>query len=84
MVSKSTGIITTVAGTGSDGYNGDGGQATSHWLNFPRGVALDTSGNIYIADTSNHRIRMITKNTGIITTVAVITMHLSATEGQPH
>jgi trimeric autotransporter adhesin len=72
MVTKSTGIITTVAGDGSHGYSGegDGVLATSARLNFPQGVAIDASGNIYIADTRNHRIRMVTKSTGIITTVA--------------
>ena len=72
MVTKSTGVITTVAGDGSYGYSGegDGGLATSARLHNPRGIAIDASGNIYIADTSNHRIRMVTKSTGIITTVA--------------
>jgi trimeric autotransporter adhesin len=70
MVTKSTGIISTVAGTGSYGYSGDGGQATSAALNSPYGVAVDASGNIYIADTYNYRIRIVTKSTGIISTVA--------------
>ena len=58
MVMKSTGIISTVAGTGSYGYSGDGGLATSALLHNPRGVAIDESGNIYIADAGNNRIRM--------------------------
>ena len=70
MVTKSTGIITTVAGNGLYGYNGDGGQAMQAQLSSPQGVAVDASGNIYIADTENHRIRMVTKSTGIISTVA--------------
>jgi trimeric autotransporter adhesin len=70
MVTKSTGIISTVAGSGSSGSSGDGGQATSATLNSPYGVAVDASGNIYIADSSNNRIRMVTKSTGIISTVA--------------
>ena len=53
-------IITTIAGTGSDGYSGDGGAATSAQLNNPAGVALDSSGNVYIADYSNNRIRKLT------------------------
>jgi trimeric autotransporter adhesin len=70
MVTKSTGIITTVAGSGLEGYSGDGGLATSAGLYYPKGVAIDASGNIYIADTDNNRIRMVTKTTGIISTVA--------------
>lgn len=62
------GIITTVAGTGVQGFAGDGGSATSAMLDSPSGVAVDGSGNIYIADSRNHRIRVV-KN-GVITTVA--------------
>jgi NHL repeat len=69
-VSRSTGIITTVAGNGTEGYIGDGGPATSATLNHSNGVALDESGNIYIADSANHRIRMMTKSIGIISTLA--------------
>ncbi len=63
------GIITTYAGTGVAGYSGDGGQATLAKLNLPWGVFLDKSGNLYIADRSNDRVRKI-DNTGIISTVA--------------
>jgi trimeric autotransporter adhesin len=70
MVTKSTGKVTALAGNGTSGYSGDGGLATLAVLNKPYGVAVDTAGNIYIADTYNHCIRMITKSTGIITTVA--------------
>ena len=66
---SATGIITTVAGNGSPGYSGDGGPATSAQLNQPAGVAVDASGNLYIADSSNNRIRKVSA-TGIITTVA--------------
>ena len=59
MVTKSTGIITTVAGDGTDGYKGDGGLATSAGLSYPQGVAVDTSGYIYIADGSNYRVRLV-------------------------
>ena len=55
-VTMITGIITTVAGTGDRGYGGDEGQAISAKLNGPRGASLDTSENIFIADTRNHRI----------------------------
>jgi trimeric autotransporter adhesin len=70
MVTKSNGIISTVVGNGTEGYSGDGGPATSARLNQPNGVALDASGNIYIADSANHCIRMVTKTTGIITILA--------------
>jgi sugar lactone lactonase YvrE len=63
-------LITTLAGNGTDGYSGDGSTATSAELNQPWDVALDPSGNLYIADASNNRIRKITAATGIITTVA--------------
>jgi sugar lactone lactonase YvrE len=63
------GIITTVAGKGSQGYNGDGGAATNATFGNPAGVAVDTSGNFYVADTYNDRIRKVNSN-GIITTVA--------------
>ena len=70
-VTVSTGIITTVAGTnGVSGFSGDGGQATSATFTHPTGVAVDPSGNIYIADFMNQRVRMVTISTGIITTVA--------------
>ncbi|MBW2630983.1 MAG: hypothetical protein JRC90_04325 [Deltaproteobacteria bacterium] len=63
------GIITTVAGTGERSYSGDGGLATRAELSSPRGVAVDSSGNLYIADQSNYRVRKVDTN-GIITTVA--------------
>ena len=63
------GIITTVAGNGTAGYNGDGFLATSAELNDPSGVALDSAGNLYVADAYNNRIRKVDTN-GIITTVA--------------
>ncbi|MBI2860404.1 MAG: hypothetical protein HYX91_02705, partial [Chloroflexi bacterium] len=64
------GIITTVAGTGTLGYGGDGGAATSAQLRNPYGVAVDSGGNLFIADYENHRIRKVAASTGIITTVA--------------
>ena len=66
-----TGNITTVAGTNSEpGFSGDHGPAVNARLNAPHGVAVDRAGNLYIADTSNHRIRRVDAATGIITTIA--------------
>ncbi len=53
------GIITTVAGTGDQGYSGDGGPATSAFLSGPTGVAVDSQGNLYIADAGNNRVRCV-------------------------
>ncbi len=64
-----TGIITTVAGNATMGFSGDGGPATAAQLNTPHGIGLDTSGNLYIADWSNGRIRRVSTG-GVITTVA--------------
>lgn len=68
-VNTSTGIITTVAGTGEPGFAGDNGPATSALLSFPDSIAVDNTGNIYIADSNNHRIRRIDAQSGIIITV---------------
>ncbi len=62
--------ISTIAGDGTGGFSGDGGAATSAELESPFGVAFDSSGNIYLADTDNERIRKVTASTGVITTVA--------------
>ena len=62
------GVIATVAGTGSSGYSGDGGPATSARLTHPSGIAVDSAGNLHIADEYNHVIRTVATN-GIITTV---------------
>ncbi|MGW5658442.1 NHL repeat-containing protein [Streptomyces humi] len=63
------GIITTVAGNGQAGFVSDGGPAVATKLNGPYGVAVDGAGNLYIADSSNHRVRKVSPD-GIITTVA--------------
>src|SRR3989441_697705 len=70
QVAAGTGIITTVAGTGTPGFGGDGGPAVSAQLTYPSSVAIDAGGNLFIVDTTNSRIRKVTANTGIITTVA--------------
>ena len=69
-VTVSTGYISTVAGNGTQGYSGDGGAATNAEMNWPWGVAVDTAGNIYIADMDNERMRKVTAATGVISTVA--------------
>ncbi|CAB5080358.1 Serine/threonine protein kinase (EC [Olavius algarvensis associated proteobacterium Delta 3] len=63
------GVITTVAGTGTAGFSGDGGPAAQAQLNHPWAVAVDTAGNLYIADSQNHCVRRVDKG-GVITTVA--------------
>ena len=63
------GMIDTIAGNGSYGYSGDGGPATAAELQFPSGVAVDGTGNVYIADTYNYRVRKVATD-GTITTVA--------------
>ena len=63
------GIITTFAGNGMTGYMGDGGPATDAEMGWPRGIAFDDTGNVYIADQLSNAIRKITTN-GIISTVA--------------
>ncbi len=70
MISAATGVITTVAGSGTKGFSGDGGLATVADLSSPFSVALDASDNLFIADTFNQRIRKVTAATGVITTVA--------------
>ena len=69
-ITVSTGIIDSIAGTSTGGYGGDNGPATSAVLNGPQGVDIDASGNVYLSDTLNNRIRKVTASTGIITTIA--------------
>jgi len=65
----STGKVVTIAGNGHGGFTGDGGKADTSALYYPTSVALDASGNVYIADWANNRVRKITKSTGLISTV---------------
>jgi len=65
-----SGMITTVAGTGFNGYGGDGGPASQALLANPNGIAMDGAGNLYIADTNNNRVREVAAGSGLITTVA--------------
>jgi sugar lactone lactonase YvrE len=69
-VTAATGVITTAAGNGTQGFSGDGGPATSAQLKRPYGVAVDGAGNLYIADKNNNRIRMVSASSGHISTVA--------------
>jgi secreted PhoX family phosphatase len=69
-VIKATGNIITVAGNGTPGYSGDNGPATAAELNWPHGIAVDSAGNLFIADTNNSVIREVVKATGKIITVA--------------
>jgi sugar lactone lactonase YvrE len=66
---NANGTITTIAGNGNQGFSGDGGPAVNAQVNLPQNLAIDGAGNLYIADTQNHRIRKIGTD-GIITTVA--------------
>ena len=65
-------IIETVAGNGEPGYSGDGGPAAEASLNEPKGLCLDQAGNLYVADSENHVVRLVDRATGVITTVAGI------------
>ena len=69
-VSLSTGVITTVAGNGTWGYSGDNGPATAAELHYPSGIAVDSAGDLFIADNNNERIREVNLSTGVIATVA--------------
>ena len=71
-MSAATGKISTVAGAGDGlaGSRGDGGPATSAEVNLPQGVAVDSSGNLFIADTGNSEVREVSAATGTITTIA--------------
>ena len=69
-VTISTGVITTVAGTGTAGFSGDGGAATAAEINEPSRILVDASGNIYIGDRYNYRVRKVTASTGVISTIA--------------
>ncbi len=69
-IDGATGIITTVAGTGVEGFSGDGGLAVNARLHGVNGIKIGPDGNVYFADSQNHRIRMIDVSTGIIDSVA--------------
>ncbi len=65
-----TGIIATIAGSGTAGFSGDGGPATSAQFNDPHSIGFDRAGDLYICDVKNNRIRKVAMKTGVITTLA--------------
>ncbi len=82
-IGQKSGIITTVAGNGTAGFSGDGGPATKAQLNEPYGIALDASGNLFVADRLNRRIRRVDGRSGIITTIAGNGTKVSSGDGGP-
>jgi sugar lactone lactonase YvrE len=80
---KATGTIITVAGTGTRGFSGDGGPATAAWLNGPYGVAVDSSGNLFIGDSNNQRVREVVAATGNIITIAGTGIYGMSGDGGP-
>ena len=80
-ITVSTGKISTIAGTSITGYNGDKIDATKANLYLPQGVGVDGVGNVYIADSYNHRLRKVTVSTGIITTIAGTGIRGSSLDG---
>lgn len=83
-ISTQNGSVTVIAGSGTTGgFAGDGGLANSALLNGPQGVAVDGNGNVYVADMFNHRIRMISSGTGIITTIAGNASEFQSGDGGP-
>jgi len=76
------GVISTVAGMGTAGFSGDGGPAAEAQLRYPTGVAIDTTGNLFIADSGNNRVRKVTPN-GFISTVAGMGMAGFSGDGGP-
>ncbi len=69
-IDAATNIVTTFAGTGANGFSGDGGPATAAMLDNPYGLAIDKNNNVYICDKSNYRIRKINVATNTISTIA--------------
>src|SRR5215813_1677105 len=69
-VDARTGVITTIAGCGEAGYSGDRGPAVRARFNEPYGIAVDRTGNVYVADRHNHCVRRIDADSGIVTTLA--------------
>jgi len=83
LVTANSGVISTFAGSGQCGYAGDGAAATAAQLNYPTGAALDSAGNLYIADGINSAVRMVTATTGVISTVAGNGAYADSGDGGP-
>ena len=81
QVDSKTGKITTIAGTGSRGFSGDGGPAHQAKMNRPHSIQFGPQGNLYICDIGNHRIRKVDKKTGIISTFAGTGVRKSTPDG---
>lgn len=75
------GVISTIAGTGDEGYSGDGGPAVKARLSLPHRLAIDRDGTIYIADTNNHTVRKIVGCTGSFSSITISTQDLPACPG---
>jgi DNA-binding beta-propeller fold protein YncE len=82
-IDHKTGIMTTLAGTGTAGFSGDGGPANKAQLNMPHSIQLDPAGGLLICDTGNHRVRKVDLETGLITTVYGTGEKKPAKDGDP-
>ena len=71
----SSGIITTIAGNGTQGYSGDGGLAIDAEIDFPEGVSIDSIGNIYFTDTINNRVRKVIN---VIPSTSSTSLHMTS------
>jgi streptogramin lyase len=78
-----SGVISTVAGNGTEGFSGDGGPATQAQMKQPHSIAFDQAGDLYICDISNNRIRQVAMKTGLITTFAGTGEKKPAPDGAP-
>ncbi|MBI1313744.1 hypothetical protein GC176_20830 [bacterium] len=82
-VDAKTGIISTVAGTGKQGFSGDGGPAIKATFNRPHSITLDHDGHLYICDIGNHRVRVVDLETGIVSTFGGTGERQSTPDGAP-
>lgn len=82
-VDANTGVINLVAGSGKQGFSGNGGPALNATLSRPHSIALDNDGNLYICDIGNHRVRRVDLSTGVITTFAGTGERKKTPDGSP-